>query len=96
MLPLGPLLQLLKYWIVAGQNFRLGLLVRQNLNAKRVNTLQECFRSVAQAFLSHFRNFWRFRSILDVRAVINSQYIVNILLSPALRSSGGCSNPCNY
>ena len=40
--------------------------------------------------------FWTFRSILDFRAVINSQYIVNILLSPALRSSAGCSNPCKY
>ena len=34
---------------------------------------------------------------MDFRAVINSQYIVNILLSPALRSrSAGCSNPCKY
>ena len=27
---------------------------------------------------------------------VHSQYIVNMLLSPALRSSGGCSNPCNH
>ena len=51
------LLQLLKILIIAVRISVHGLLVRQNWNAKHVNTLVRCSRSVAHAFLTTFEQF---------------------------------------
>ena len=55
--PWAQLLQLLKILIVTVKISVYGLLVRQNRNAKRVNTFVRCSRSVAHAFLTTFEQF---------------------------------------
>ena len=101
--PRGQPLQLLKILIITVNIFGYSLLLCQNRNAKRVN----CSWDVSEALLHYFcHNLSHFRRILgdsehfgtfwDVRAVLNSQYVVNIFLLLALWRRGSCSDPSNY
>ena len=100
MLILGPAPATVENIDHSGQNFRSRSLGASKSERQTREYAGKMFQKRCTCFFDNIwaisAKFWTFRSILDFRAVINSQYIVNILLSPALRSSAGCSNPCKY